>query len=115
SIWFSEHIPRTPLYTFSPYTTLFRSTAPIFFPVVIQLGFVSLWFALLFVINMEMAYITPPFGFNLFYMKAVVPPGITMMDIYRSSLPFVLLQVVGLALCMIFPGIITWLPSLMVR
>jgi tripartite ATP-independent transporter DctM subunit len=88
-------------------------TTPIFFPVVISLGFDPLWFALLFVINMEIAYLTPPFGFNLFYMKAVVPPGITMMDIYRSALPFVALQILGLILCMIFPEIITWLPSLM--
>jgi tripartite ATP-independent transporter DctM subunit len=88
-------------------------TAPIFFPIVISLGFDPLWFAILFVINMELAYLTPPFGFNLFYMKAVVPPGVTMMDIYKSSMPFVLLMVVGLALCMIFPGIITWLPSMM--
>lgn len=88
-------------------------TAPIFFPIVISLGFDPLWFAILFVINMELAYLTPPFGFNLFYMKAVVPPGVTMMDIYRSATPFVMLMIIGLTLCMIFPGIITWLPSLM--
>jgi tripartite ATP-independent transporter DctM subunit len=88
-------------------------TAPIFFPIVVSLGFDPLWFAILFVINMELAYLTPPFGFNLFYMKAVVPPGITMMDIYKSQTPFVLLMMLGLILCMIFPGIITWLPGLM--
>lgn len=88
-------------------------TAPIFFPIVTALGFDPLWFAILFVINMELAYLTPPFGFNLFYMKAVVPPGITMMDIYKSSMPFCLLMILGLVICMIFPGIITWLPSLM--
>lgn len=88
-------------------------TAPIFFPIVMSLGFDPLWFAILFVINMELAFLTPPFGFNLFYMKAVVPPGVTMMDIYRSATPFVLLMILGLIICMIFPGIITWLPSLM--
>jgi tripartite ATP-independent transporter DctM subunit len=88
-------------------------TTPIFFPVVASLGFDPLWFGVLFVINMEMGYLTPPFGFNLFYMKAVVPPGITMMDIYRSIVPFVALQAVGLIICMIFPSIITWLPNLM--
>jgi TRAP-type mannitol/chloroaromatic compound transport system permease large subunit len=62
---------------------------------------------------MEMAFLIPPFGSNLFYMKVVVPVGITMMDIYKSSTPFVLLQLLGLIICMIFPGIITWLPSLM--
>lgn len=88
-------------------------TAPIFFPIITSLGFDPLWFAILFVINMELAYLTPPFGFNLFYMKAVVPPGITMMDIYKSQTPFVLIMLLGLVLCMVFPGIITWLPSLM--
>jgi tripartite ATP-independent transporter DctM subunit len=88
-------------------------TAPIFFPIVISLGFDPLWFAIIFVINMELAYLTPPFGFNLFYMKAVAPPGITMMDIYKSQTPFVLLMILGMALCMIFPSIITWLPSMM--
>lgn len=88
-------------------------TAPIFFPIVISLGFDPLWFAILFVINMELAFLTPPFGFNLFYMKAVVPPDVTMWDIYKSATPFVLLMILGLAICMAFPGIITWLPSLM--
>ncbi len=88
-------------------------TTPIFFPVVESLGFDPLWFGVLFVVNMEMGYLTPPFGFNLFYMKAVVPPGITMMDIYRSIVPFVAIQAVGLIICMIFPSIITWLPNLM--
>jgi tripartite ATP-independent transporter DctM subunit len=88
-------------------------TTPIFFPVVKQLGFDPLWFGILFIINMEMAFLTPPFGFNLFYMKAVVPPGVTMMDIYKSSTPFVALQLLCLIICMIFPGIVTWLPYLM--
>ena len=88
-------------------------TTPIFFPVVISLGFDPLWFGILFIINMEMAFLTPPFGFNLFYLKAVVPPGVSMMDIYKSATPFVLLQLLGLILCMIFPQIITWLPNLM--
>lgn len=88
-------------------------TTPIFFPVVVELGFDPLWFGILFIINMEMAFLTPPFGFNLFYMKAVVPPGVTMMDIYKSSTPFVVLQLIGLIICMIFPGIVTWLPYLM--
>ena len=85
-------------------------TTPIFFPVVVELGFDPLWFGILFIINMEMAFLTPPFGFNLFYMKAVVPPGVTMVDIYKSVIPFVLLQLLCLIICMIFPGIVTWLP-----
>lgn len=90
-------------------------TAPIFFPIVQSLGFDPIWFGVLFVINMEMGYLTPPFGFNLFYMQAVVPKGIVMADIYRSIIPFVMLQFLGLVLCMIFPEIILYLPKLLIR
>ena len=85
-------------------------TVPLYFPVIISLGFNPVWFGVLFIINMEMAYLTPPFGYNLFYMKAVVPKDITLLDIYRSIIPFVVLQGIGLAICMIFPQIILWLP-----
>ncbi len=90
-------------------------TTPVFIPVIKALGFGTLWFAILFVVNMEMAYLTPPFGFNLFYMRAVAPPGTTMGDIYRSIFPFVLLQMLGLALIIIFPQIALWLPQTMVK
>lgn len=90
-------------------------TAPIFFPIIHSLGFDPVWFGVLFVINMEMGYLTPPFGFNLFYMQAVVPKGIVMADIYRSVIPFVLLQFLGLVLCMVFPDFILYLPKLLIR
>lgn len=90
-------------------------TAPIFFPIIHSVGFDPVWFGVLFVINMEMGYLTPPFGFNLFYMQAVVPKGIVMADIYRSIIPFVILQFIGLVLCMIFPEIILYLPKLLIR
>ena len=89
-------------------------TTPIFVPIINQLGFDPLWFGVLFIINMEMAYITPPFGFNLFILKSVVPPQISMADIYRSVGPFVILQAVCLAMVMLWPEIATWLPSIMV-
>jgi len=87
---------------------------PIYIPIVETLGFDTLWFGILFVINMEMGYITPPFGFNLFYMKAVTPNSISMTDIYRSVFPFVICMVVGLAIVMMFPQLALWLPSTMV-
>jgi tripartite ATP-independent transporter DctM subunit len=87
-------------------------TLPVFMPIVNSLGFDPIWFGILFVINMEIGYMTPPFGFNLFYLKGVVPPSITMQDIYRSVLPYVLVGIVGLAIIMIFPQIATWLPEL---
>ena len=87
---------------------------PVFVPVITALGFDPLWFGVLFIMNMEMGYLTPPFGFNLFYMKAIVPKGITMTDIYRSIVPFVILQGIGLIIVIIFPEIALWLPKLMV-
>lgn len=88
---------------------------PVFVPVITALGFDPLWFGVLFIMNMEMGYLTPPFGFNLFYMKAIVPAGITMTDIYRSIVPFVILQGIGLIVVIIFPEIALWLPKLMVK
>ncbi len=86
-------------------------TLPVFIPVVESLGFDLIWFGILFVINMELGYMTPPFGFNLFYLKGVVPPGITMGDIYRSVWPFVIVQIIGMGILMAFPSIVTWLPQ----
>jgi len=85
-------------------------TVPLFFPLARSLGFDPVWFGVLFVVNMEMAYLTPPFGFNLFYMRGVAPPSVSMADIYRGVIPFVAMQALGLALMMVFPGIITALP-----
>ncbi len=85
-------------------------TVPIFLPFVVAHGFDPLWFGILFVINMEIGYMTPPFGFNLFYLKGIVPPSISMGDIYRSVIPFTIVESAGLALVMIFPQIATWLP-----
>jgi len=90
-------------------------TAPIFFPLVTQLGFDPVWFGVLFVVNMEMGYLTPPFGFNLFYMQAIAPKGVVMTDIYKSVIPSVMIQFLGLALCMIFPEIILYLPKILVH
>ena len=85
-------------------------TVPIFLPFVVAHGFDPLWFGILFVINMEIGYMTPPFGFNLFYLKGIVPPSISMGDIYRSVIPFTIVESTGLALVMIFPQIAIWIP-----
>jgi len=86
-------------------------TVPVFLPIIKAHGFDPLWFGILFVINMEIGYMTPPFGFNLFYLKGIVPPGITMGDIYRSVIPYTLVESLGLALVMVFPQIAVWLPN----
>ncbi len=96
-------------------TGIIMITAPIFFPIVNSLGFDPVWFGVLFVVNMEMGFISPPFGFNLFYLQAIAPKGVVMMDIYKSIIPFMLLQATGLVLCMLFPEIILWLPKLLIR
>ena len=85
---------------------------PVFLPLVKFHGFDPLWFGILFVINMEIGYMTPPFGFNLFYLKGIVPKGITMGDIYRSVIPYTMVETAGLVIVMIFPGIATWLPHM---
>jgi len=86
-------------------------TIPVFLPIVTAHGFDSLWFGILFIMNMNISYMTPPFGFNLFYLKAIVPPSITMGDIYRSVIPFTILECTGMLMVMFFPGIATWLPN----
>lgn len=86
-------------------------TLPVFIPIVKSLGFDPIWFGILFVINMEIGYKTPPFGFNLFYLKGVVPPGITMKDIYASVVPFVMIEILAIGIIMVFPEIATWLPG----
>ena len=88
-------------------------TTPIFVPIVVALGFDTLWFGILFTINMEMSYITPPFGFNLFVIRGVVPENVSTVDIYRSVIPFVFVQILCLAIVMAFPQIALWLPSTM--
>ncbi len=95
---------------------------PIFVPIIRSLGAAAfglesgddlvLWFGVLYLVNMQMSFLSPPFGYALFYLRGVAPPEIPMSDIFRSALPFLFLQVVGLAVCMIFPGVITWLPRL---
>jgi len=86
--------------------------APIFSPIIVALGFDPLWFSIVFMINLQISLLTPPYGFCLFYGKALVPEeGMGML--WRSIIPFLPLQLIGLATCMLFPKIITWLPDLM--
>jgi tripartite ATP-independent transporter DctM subunit len=89
-------------------------TAPIFVPVIVTLGFDPVWFGVLFCMNMQISYISPPFGPAAFYLKGVTPPGISMTDIFRSSLPYIGLQILALALVMAFPQIALWLPATMI-
>lgn len=85
---------------------------PIYIPIIIGLGFDPVWFGILFVVNMQMAYITPPYGLNLFYMRAVAPKEVTLKDIYWGAVPFIFLQGLLLILLILFPQLVLWLPDL---
>jgi len=93
-------------------TAILFITMPIYIPIIKALGFDPVWFGVLYLVNMQMAYLTPPFGYCLFLMKGVCPPDISMGDIYRSVTPFVMLQGLGLVVIMVFPQIVLWLPHL---
>jgi len=86
-------------------------TMPIFVPVVITLGYSPIWFGILFCMNMQISYLTPPFGPAAFYLKGVAPPGIELGHIYNAMWPFIALQACGLALVLLFPEIALWLPG----
>ena len=98
---------------------------PIFMPVVKSLSFaglmgfpgvdpadIPLWFGVVYMVNMQMSFLSPPFGYALFYLKSVAPPDISIATIYRAALPFLGLQAFGLFICVVFPGLILWLPKM---
>jgi TRAP-type mannitol/chloroaromatic compound transport system permease large subunit len=88
-------------------------TLPIFMPICNTLGWTPLWFGLMLLINMSIANLSPPFGIELFVMKGVSPSDITMADIYRAAIPFILIEFIVILLVMVYPPIATWLPSAM--
>ena len=97
--------------TFLDDTAMLVIVAPLYVPLVGALGFDLIWYGILYTITTQIAYMTPPFGYNLFLMRAMAPPEISLKDIYASITPFVLIMVCALILIMIFPSIATWLPD----
>jgi tripartite ATP-independent transporter DctM subunit len=93
-------------------TAMLVIVAPLYVPLVGALGFDLIWYGVLYTITCQIAYMTPPFGYNLFLMRAMAPPEVTLGDIYRSIIPFVLVMCGGLAIVMVFPEIALWLPKL---
>jgi tripartite ATP-independent transporter DctM subunit len=93
-------------------TAMLIIVAPLYVPLVRKLGFDPIWFGVLYTVTCQIAYMTPPFGYNLFLMKAMAPSEVTLADIYRSIVPFVLVMIVGLIILMVFPQIALWLPNL---
>lgn len=97
--------------TFLDDTAMLVIVAPLYVPLVGVLGFDLIWYGVLYTITTQIAYMTPPFGYNLFLMRAMAPPEIALRDIYASIIPFVLVMVVALTLIMVFPNIAMWLPN----
>ena len=97
--------------TFLDDTAMLVIVAPLYIPLVRALGFDLIWYGVLYTITTQIAYMTPPFGYNLFLMRAMAPPEIGLRDIYRSIVPFVAVMVVALAIVMAFPEIALWLPE----
>ena len=96
--------------TFMEWIAVVFITIPIFAPVVVNLGFDPIWFGVLFVMNMQIYFLSPPFGPACFWLKSVAPPDVTLQEIFASVWPFIALQIIGLLLVMIFPQIALWLP-----
>jgi len=93
-------------------TAMLVIVAPLYVPLVKILGFDLVWYGVLYTITCQIAYMTPPFGYNLFLMRAMAPPEISLTDIYKSIIPFVAIMVFGLGLVTVFPQIALWLPNL---
>jgi len=88
---------------------------PIVTPIGAALGFNPLWFAMMICVNLQMSFLTPPFAYAIFFVKAASPPefGVQTSDVIKGVIPFIVLIMVGLVLCIIFPDIILWLPGKM--
>ncbi len=97
--------------TFLDDTAMLVIVAPLYVPLVRHLGFDLIWYGVLYTITTQIAYMTPPFGYNLFLMRAMAPPEIGVRDIYASIVPFVLVMILALALIIFFPQIALWLPN----
>ncbi|MEC9482389.1 MAG: TRAP transporter large permease subunit, partial [Halomonas sp.] len=99
--------------TFLEWIAIIFITVPIFAPVVVGLGFDPVWFGVLFAMNIQIYYLSPPFGPACFFLKSVAPKGIELQHIFRAVLPFIGLQVIGMLLVLFFPQLALWLPNLM--
>jgi tripartite ATP-independent transporter DctM subunit len=97
--------------TFLDDTAMLVIVAPLYVPLVKALGFDLIWYGVLYTITTQIAYMTPPFGYNLFLMRAMAPPEITLKDIYSSITPFVVVMMLALTLVMTFPDLAMWLPN----
>jgi tripartite ATP-independent transporter DctM subunit len=96
---------------FIDWAAILMITVPVFLPIAMEIGFDPLWFSILMCVNLQTSFLTPPFGYALFYFKGVAPVEYTMMHIYRGIIPFVLLQITGMLILILFPSLVSFLPE----
>lgn len=99
--------------TFMEQIAIMMITLPVYMPVIRAMGFDDVWFGILMLINIEIALTTPPFGMICFVMKGVAPKGTTMSEVYWAAIPFIICDIIAIALIIFFPSIVTFLPSFM--
>lgn len=100
---------------FLDWTAIVMITLPIYLPIADKLGMDRLWFVVSIAVMLQDSFCTPPFGYNLFYLKGIAPEGVTTEDIYLGTVPFWAIMELGLVLCCVFPKLITWLPAIIVK
>lgn len=100
---------------FLDWTAIVMITLPIYLPIADQMGMDRLWFVVSIAVMLQDSFCTPPFGYNLFYLKGIAPEGVTTEDIYLGTIPYWAIMELGLVLCCVFPGLVTWLPSVAVK
>jgi tripartite ATP-independent transporter DctM subunit len=98
---------------FMDYLALIYILAPILHPLMVSVGVDPIYFGCMFATALQIGNMTPPFAYSVFYLKGIAPPGVTIGDLYRAAVPFVLMQTVGVVILLFVPQIVTWLPSLM--
>ena len=87
-------------------------TFPIFIPIAEGFGFDPLWFVVILAVNLQTSFVTPPFGYALFYLKGVAPPDVTTGQIYRGIFPYLILMLIGMTICIVFPDLVTYFAGL---
>lgn len=90
-------------------------SAPLFIPLIPMFGYDPVWLGILFFVNTQTGFLSPPLSASLYYIKGVAPKGITVWDIYLAAIPFMILQLIGLVVVTLFPPLVTWIPSLIFK
>lgn len=90
-------------------------TTPLFIPILNQVGIDTLWYGILLVVNIQIAYLTPPFGFVLFWIKSILPKNVHMGTVYKAVLPFIAIQLIALTILIVFPEVALWLPNKLLK